>query len=365
MKIGILGGGQLGRMLALAGYPLGLRFRFLDPAPEAPVEELAELVVGRFDDLDVLDRFPDGLDVISYEFENVPVEAVQHLSRKVAVFPSARALEISQDRLSEKTLFQSLGIAPAPFAAVDSFADLQAAVERLGLPAVLKTRRLGYDGKGQRVLRQASDVGAAWAALGGVPLILEGFIAFDRELSQIGVRGRDGSLMMYPLVENHHEQGILRLTLAPAAKVTPRLEQQAREAMRKVLEELDYVGVLAIEFFQRGEELLVNEMAPRVHNSGHWTIEGARTSQFENHLRAILGWPLGPAEAVASSAMVNLIGNVPTTPAVLGIAGTHLHLYGKKPRPGRKVGHATIWADSPEEVHRRLEQLLPLVRAAE
>ncbi len=357
MRLGVLGGGQLGRMLALAGYPLGLRFRFLDPAPEAPVEELAELVVGRFDDLDVLARFPDGLDVVTYEFENVPVEAAQHLARRVPVHPAIRALEVSQDRLAEKTLFAKLGLTPAPFAAVDSLAELEQAVEGIGLPAVLKTRRLGYDGKGQFVLRVADDVRAAWRSLGGVPLILEGFVAFERELSQLGVRGRDGTVALYPLVENHHEDGILRLSLAPAADVTKNLQRQAAEAARRVLEHLDYVGVLAIEFFQKGQTLIANEMAPRVHNSGHWTIEGARTSQFENHLRAVVGWPLGPTEAVAHSAMLNLIGTLPDPARVLAVPGAHLHLYGKKPRPGRKLGHATVWASSADEVRQRLEQL--------
>jgi 5-(carboxyamino)imidazole ribonucleotide synthase len=364
MKLGVLGGGQLGRMLALAGYPLGLRFRFLDPAPEAPVEELADLVVGRFDDLDVLARFPAGLDVVTYEFENVPVEAAQHLARQVAVYPPVRALEVSQDRLAEKTLFAKLGIPPAPFAAVETAEELRAAAEAIGLPAVLKTRRLGYDGKGQFVIREPADVPRAWAALGGVPLILEGFVAFDRELSRIGVRGRDGSVALYPLVENHHEGGILRLSIAPAPNVTPALEEVSAGALRRLLGVLDYVGVLAVEFFQRGDELIANEMAPRVHNSGHWTIEGARTSQFENHLRAVLGWPLGPAEAVAHSAMVNLIGRLPAAPDVLGVPGAHLHFYGKKPRAGRKLGHATVWADSEGQVRERLARLLPLVPVA-
>jgi 5-(carboxyamino)imidazole ribonucleotide synthase len=364
MKIGVLGGGQLGRMLALAGYPLGLRFRFLDPAPEAPVEELAELVVGRFDDLDVLARFPAGLNVISYEFENVPVEAARHLAREVAVYPPIRALEVSQDRLLEKTLFTQLGLTPAPFALVDSFEELQRAIETIGLPAVLKTRRLGYDGKGQQMIRLAGDVATAWRSLGGVPLVLEGFIAFDRELSQLAVRGRDGAFALYPLVENHHADGILRLTLAPAPDLTPALQALAGDAIHRVMQELDYVGVLAIEFFQKGDTLIANEMAPRVHNSGHWTIEGARTSQFENHLRAILGWPLGSTEAVAFSAMLNLIGRVPAPPDVLAVPGTHLHFYGKKPRAGRKLGHATVWADSAAEVRERLKRLRAVVDGA-
>jgi 5-(carboxyamino)imidazole ribonucleotide synthase len=358
MNVGVLGGGQLGRMLALAGYPLGLRFRFLDPAPESPVEELADLVVGRFDDLEVLGRFPAGLDVVTYEFENVPVEAARHLAHALPVFPPVRALEVSQDRLAEKTLFASLGLTPAPFAPVDSRADLDAAVETIGLPAVLKTRRLGYDGKGQQVLARAADVEPAWRRLGGVPLLLEGFVAFDREVSQLGVRGRDGAVALYPLVENHHRDGVLRRSIAPAPDTSPAVRQQAGDAVRRVMAELDYVGVLAVEFFQKGEALVANEMAPRVHNSGHWSIEGARTSQFENHVRAVVGWPLGPAEAVAHSGMINLLGRLPEPAAVLAVPGAHLHVYGKKPRPGRKVGHITLWAETAEQVREGIGRLL-------
>ena len=355
MKVGVLGGGQLGRMLALAGYPLGLRFRFLDPAPESPVEELADLVVGRFDDLDALARFPAGLDVITYEFENVPVEAAKHLARQVPVYPPIAALEVSQDRLAEKTLFRQLDIPPAPFAPVETLDDLRHAVTRLGLPAVLKTRRLGYDGKGQFLLHTPDDVMPAWQALGGVPLVLEGFVRFDRELSQIAVRSRVGEVRFYPLVENHHQGGILRRSIAPAAGVTEAVASQAATAIRKVMDHLEYVGILTIEFFQTAEGLVANEMAPRVHNSGHWTIEGARTSQFENHLRAVLGLPLGSTEAVGHCVMVNLIGDAPPTERILAIPGAHLHLYGKKPRPGRKIGHVTLWADTPEEARERAE----------
>lgn len=357
MKLGVLGGGQLGRMLALAGYPLGLRFRFLDPAPEAPVEELAELVVGRFDDLDVLARFPDGLDAVTYEFENVPTEAARHIARRAPVYPPVAALEASQDRLAEKTLFQELGLRTAPYVPVETRQQFDEALGRVGLPAVLKTRRLGYDGKGQAALRDPQEAQAAWEALRGVPLILEGFVDFTREVSQIAVRGRDGAVGFYPLAENHHAGGILRLSLAPAPGASAALREQACRAIAGVMERLNYVGVLAIEFFQVGEDLVANEMAPRVHNSGHWTIEGARTSQFENHLRAVAGWPLGATEAVGHSAMVNLIGAIPEAGRVLAVHGAHLHLYGKAPRPGRKVGHVTVWADTEGERDERLAAL--------
>ncbi len=358
MKVGILGAGQLGRMLALAGYPLGLRFRFLDPNPESPAAPLGEFIAADYDDPDALRRFADGLDVATYEFENVPASVADYLTGRVpAVHPHYGALAAAQDRLEEKEMFRRLGIPTAPFERVDSEEDLARAVEVLGLPAVLKTRRFGYDGKGQFVLRDGSDVGAAWAALGGSPLILEGFVAFERELSIIAVRGLGGDVAFYPLVENHHREGILRLSLAPAPGVEPALQARAEGFARAVLEAFDYVGVLAIELFQRGDELLANEMAPRVHNSGHWTIEGAETSQFENHLRAICGLPLGSTAPRGHSAMLNLIGSVPPREAVLATPDAHLHLYDKAARPGRKLGHITVRADDAEIVSRRLTEL--------
>jgi 5-(carboxyamino)imidazole ribonucleotide synthase len=373
--IGVLGAGQLGRMLALAGYPLGLRFRFLDSAHEAPVRDLAEFLPADFTDWAALNRFAASLDVATYEFENVPVETVEHLARCVPVFPPSAALRASQDRLDEKMFFHSLGIATAPFVAVDARADLDRALDEIGCPAILKTRRMGYDGKGQYLIRERAAGEQAWQTLrraGSISdrqtaaytpgLLLEGFVHFDRELSQIAVRGRDGRMAFYPLVENHHADGLLRLSLAPAPKRTPALEQLARDYAARVLEALNYVGVLTIEFFQQGEQLLANEMAPRVHNSGHWTIEGAETSQFENHLRALLGLPLGAAEARQPCAMLNLIGELPDTRAVLAHVGTHLHLYGKKPRPGRKIGHITVRAGTIEEVLVRIERLRPLLR---
>ncbi|TVR65619.1 MAG: 5-(carboxyamino)imidazole ribonucleotide synthase [Gemmatimonadales bacterium] len=341
--VAIVGGGQLGRMLALAGLPLGLRFRFLEPNPDPPVAHLGEVMEAAYDDPQGLDRLVHGASVVTYEFENVPVEAASRLSRAAPVHPAPAALAMAQDRLTEKEAFQALGIETAPFRPVDSRAGLDAAIADLGLPAVLKTRRMGYDGKGQAVLRTPDDVEPAWERLGGRPLILEGFVPFHRELSILAVRGLDGEMVEYPLVENHHEAGILVRSLAPAPQVDDRLQEAGRDIARRVLEHLDYVGVLAVELFQVGERLLANEMAPRVHNSGHWTQDGAITSQFENHLRAILGLPLGSTRVRgARAAMVNLLGDVPPRDRILGIPGVSLHLYDKEPRPGRKVGHINV-----------------------
>ena len=380
--IGILGAGQLGRMLALAGYPLGLRFRFLDPAPGAPAGQIAEHMHAGYEDAATLERFCAGLDAVTYEFENVPVAAARLLAEHVPVYPPPAALEAAQDRLVEKTFFQNLGIATPSFAPVDSQADLDTAISQLGLPAVLKTRRLGYDGKGQVILREPADATAAWAVLGGAPLILEGFVPFVRELSIVAARSHTGEIAFFPLVENHHREGILRLSLAPAPGATPALQAAAEQIASRALAALEYVGVLAIELFQVQEDrgwgmgdgrtishppspiphpLLVNEMAPRVHNSGHWTIEGAETSQFEQHLRAVLGLPLGATAARGCSAMVNLIGALPDPAAILAIPGAHLHLYGKQPRAGRKVGHVTIRAENADLLRARLEQLQPMI----
>ncbi len=361
--IGILGAGQLGRMLALAGLPLGFRFRFFDPAPESPAARLGPQTVASYDDLTSLGRFADGLDLITYEFENVPVATVRHLEKFAPIFPPVKALEVAQDRLVEKTTLQALGIATPAFAPVSARSDLDAAVAQIGLPAVLKTRRLGYDGKGQFVLRRPDDCAPAWDALKSQnqPLILEQFVAFDRELSLLAVRGRDGETQYYPLVENRHREGILRLTLAPAPNLTPALQAQAETHAARLLAELDYVGLLAIEFFQQGDRLIANEIAPRVHNSGHWTIEAAETSQFENHLRAIAGLPLGSAQSRQPAAMLNLIGDLPDSAAVLALPDAHLHLYDKAPRPNRKIGHVTQLAPYTAELTARLDALRRLI----
>jgi 5-(carboxyamino)imidazole ribonucleotide synthase len=365
MTIGILGGGQLGYMLALAGYPLGLRFRFLDPSPEAPVGRIAHRVTADYTDEQALQRFAQGLEVATYEFENVPVEAARFLAERTAVYPPLEALEQAQDRLHEKTLFKKLGIPTTEFAAFEAHEDFDKAVKKIGLPAILKTRRMGYDGKGQWLLRSAQNVEKARSEMPQVPLMLEKFVAFQREVSMLGARNRTGETTFYPLVENHHRGGILRLSLAPAPNSTGALQRTAEEHTRKVLEALNYVGVLCIEFFELDGRLLANEMAPRVHNSGHWTIEGAITSQFENHLRAILGLPLGATSAIGHSAMINLIGEAPEEAAVLAVSNAHLHLYGKEPRPGRKIGHVTVRADHPEKLQAQITQLPEFFRRPE
>ena len=357
MKIGILGAGQLGRMLALAGQPLGARFRFLDSDAQAPGAQVATTLVAELDDLEALNSFSREHDIITFESESLPVSVVEYAAQHAPVFPPPRALAIGQDRLLEKRLFRGLGIETAPFALVADELELAALSSMFGLPAILKTRRGGYDGRGQVVLRDDSDLELAWAQLGTQAPILEGFVRFDRELSIIAVRGRDGSEAFYPLVENHHEHGCLRLTLAPAPSVDANLQAAAEDIARRVLRELDYVGVLAIELFQVGEHLIANELAPRVHNSGHWTIEGAQTSQFENHVRAICGLPLGGTQPRGLSAMVNLLGTLPAAADVLSIPGAHLHVYGKTPAPGRKLGHVTLCAEDAELLVERIRLL--------
>ena len=362
MRIGVLGAGQLGRMLALAGRPLGIEFLMYDTAPDATGGRVAPLVVGSFDDRRALSRFAQQVDVLTVDWENVPAASLQELTRRVAVRPSTRALSVSQDRLAEKKLFERLDIPTAPHAAVNTLAGLRRAVERVGLPGVLKTRRLGYDGKGQAWLRRMADVESAYEALAGQPLIYEARVRFTRELSLIAVRGADRTIACYPLAENRHEGGILRVTRAPHPNHA--LQVEAERHLRALLERLSYVGVLAVEFFEADGRLVANEMAARVHNSGHWTIEGAETSQFENHVRAIAGLPLGRTGARGHSAMVNFVGGMPAAAEVLAVPGTHLHDYEKEPRPGRKVGHVTHTGWNARERDRAVRRLLALAREA-
>lgn len=348
MTIGILGAGQLGRMLALAAHRLGLRCRLMDTAADACGGHVAELMVGDFHDSRTLERFCAGLDLVTFEFENVPVESAQRLARRVPVLPPPQALREAQDRLHEKRLFQQLGIPVPRFETLDSVApdgeNLRAAALRIGLPVVAKTRRLGYDGKGQARLSSPDDVMPAAALLRDQPVIVESLVPFERELSLLAVRGRRGQTAFYPLVENIHRDGILRESQPAEDPRAAALQPVAETYAQHIMQSLDYVGVLTLELFEAGGQLLANEMAPRVHNSGHWTIEAAETSQFENHLRAVLGWPLGSTHVVGCPAMVNLIGDFPDPAAVLAVPGAHLHRYGKDARPGRKLGHVTVCA---------------------
>jgi 5-(carboxyamino)imidazole ribonucleotide synthase len=353
-RVGIVGAGQLGRMLALAGYPLGIECTLLDTTPDAPGAQVAATVLGELGDPAALAKLAERVDVVTLEIENVAVAALESLRDRIEVFPPPAAVAAAQDRLAEKTLFRSLGIPTAEFVTIDSAADA-AAAERLGWPAILKTRRMGYDGRGQRVVDSTAALAAAWSELGGVPSIAEAFVEFDREVSLIGAQSARSERAFYPLAENVHRGGILASTIAPYEDAG--LQRQAETWLTALMTTLQYRGVLTVEFFHTKRGLVANEMAPRVHNSGHWTIEGAVTSQFENHLRAVLGWPLGDPSARGHAAMLNLLGRLPPRDTVLRVAGAHLHDYGKSPRPGRKVGHCTL-VDS--ERSRLLERLEPL-----
>ncbi len=327
-------------MLALAGYPLGLQCEFLDRDAAAPGGQVAPMRVGELDDPTLLAELASRSDVLTFDWENISGKALAPLRRLTRIRPSPTALRISQDRLHEKALFVRLGIPVARHAAIDSRSQLQGALSRLGLPGVLKTRRLGYDGKGQAVIRSADEALAAWARFHDQPLIYEAFQAFDHEVSIIGARSASGELAYYPLVANTHADGILRYCLAPYAN--RKLERAAALYLRRVMRALGYIGVLALEFFVVDGALVANEMAPRVHNSGHWTIEGCVTSQFENHLRAICDLPLGSTRALGSAAMINFLGRMPSRERLLRIDGLAFHDYGKAPRAGRKLGHCTI-----------------------
>lgn len=356
MTVGIVGAGQLGRMLALAGYPLGLDFLFLDPSADAPGGRVAPQIQGAFADGKLLARLARESDVLTFDWENVSVEALRKLPAGVRICPPVNALAAAQDRVREKQIFERLDIPTTRWRAIDSQAQLARAVREIGLPGVLKTRRLGYDGKGQRVLRAPADVHGAWHELGSVPLLYEELVPFDYEVSIIGARSRRGEIVVYPLNGNVHAEGILRLTRAPYG--TAALQRRAARYLRSVLTHFRYTGVLTIELFVRRGRLIANEMAPRVHNSGHWTIEGAETSQFENHLRAILGLPLGSTHVRGHCAMINLIGRMPPREEILATAGLHLHDYAKAPRPGRKLGHLTLVERSAAVRDRRARRLL-------
>jgi len=359
MRIGVLGAGQLGRMLALAGYPLAKNFVFYDMSG-SPSAGLGEIISDP--DGHQLDDFLSRVDLVTYEFEHLPVAVAEHLARHCPVHPGPRALEVCQNREAEKTLFGRLGIPTPRWQIADSAKALRDAAEELGCPVVAKSVTEGYDGKGQAVLNSPQEAAAAWEAIGHPRVIVEKFVRFRREVSIIAVRAADGDLAFYPMAENIHHQGILRYSVAPAPDLAPGIQEEAERYIRALLNELDYVGVLTLELFETEDGLLANEMAPRVHNSGHWSIEGAVTSQFENHIRAICGHPLGSVAPRGLSCMINIIGEQGDTNRILSLPYAHLHLYGKTERPGRKLGHVNILADSYEELVWRVRncaQFLP------
>ena len=356
----MVGAGQLGRMMALAGYPLNIRCRFLDREADAPAAQVAPILLGALDDAAKIAALARDSDVLTFDWENVPAVALRQVRGVAPIRPAIRALSVSQDRLLEKRLFAKLGIPVAPHAAVSSRADLARALRQVGPRGILKTRRLGYDGKGQARIGSPEDAEAAFVRLGGGELIYERFMPFSHEVSIVAARSTRGEIRCYPLARNTHRDGILRVSIAP--HVEPSIERRARAAIRRVLEALGYVGVLAIEFFVVDGRLIANEMAPRVHNSGHWTIEGCPSSQFENHLRAICGLPLGDARALGHAAMINFIGRMPDIRRLLALDGLSFHDYGKQPRPGRKLGHCTVLATSATGRDRLVKRVLRHIR---
>ena len=359
-RVGILGGGQLGRMMAIAGIPLGLEFVFLDPSSEACAGSLGQLLQAEFSDTDAARQLAAMVDVATFDFENIPQETAQALAQIKPLYPPSRALGACQDRVVEKEILTGLGVRVTPYHAVSSRTDLLDGLGKLGYPAVLKTRRLGYDGKGQVVIHEQEDLERAWQQLGDQELVLEAFVHFDAECSLIAVRGTGGETRYWPLTRNVHSEGILALSLA--GDFDQALQSQAEGIILRLLDHFDYSGVLTLEFFVLGDELLVNEIAPRVHNSGHWTIDGAQTSQFENHLRAITGMPLGGTAADHEALMFNWIGHLPDREQVQSIPGVHWHDYGKAARPGRKIGHATLTAETRQELAANARRLATAAR---
>ena len=357
MKIGVLGAGQLGRMLALSAYPLGHQMRFLALSEEDPSSLLGKTFIHN-NNPEMVSNFADSSDIVTYESENTDVTIVNEISKNTKVYPSDKSLYISQHRGREKALLDTLKIPCAPYQMVNSLDDLKSAIKNIGIPSILKTATDGYDGKGQFLIKSEAQIDEAWEKMSGVDSILEGFINFKRELSLIAVRGIDGSLEYYPLVENSHHEGILRLTIAPAQNISVSLQNKAEEYMSSLLKEIKHVGVLTIELFESDDDLLVNEIAPRVHNSGHWTIEGAQTSQFENHIRAITESPLGQTTMTSKfSAMINIIGVHGPIQKVLKTKNAHLHLYNKAERTGRKLGHITLTSNSIDELNKTIDSL--------
>ena len=361
-RVGIIGAGQLGRMMALAGYPLGIHCSFVDRESDSPGGQVAPIQVAELDDFSALSSLARSVDVLTFDIENVSVAALDRLADIVPVYPSAAAVAATQDRLNEKQLFMSLGIPTAAFVPVDSAEDLRLAADSLPWPVVLKARKLGYDGRGQRIAKDLEALLKAWDAIGRVPAIAEGWVKFKRELSLIAVRGANGEQAFYPLTENTHRDGILVASFAPYED--PDLHTIAVDWLSRLMNNFDYRGVLTVEFFHTAEGLVANEIAPRVHNSGHWTIEGAVSDQFENHLRAILGWPLGDPGVRGYAGMVNMLGRLADRQKILNIPGAHFHSYGKQARPARKLGHCTLVAANEEALQERLAPLKSIVADA-
>ena len=357
MKIGVLGAGQLGRMLALSAYPLGHQMRFLALSEEDPSSLLGKTFIHN-NNPEVIKKFSEESDVVTYESENTDLKIVNEIASTTEVYPGEMSLRLTQHRGLEKNLLNKLSIPCAPFELVNNVSELTQAVTKIGFPAILKTTKDGYDGKGQFLLRSESQINEAWEAMSGAESILEGFVNFKRELSLIAVRGANGDLKYYPLVENSHHEGILRLTVAPAQEVSDSLQKKAENYMQALITEINHVGVLTLELFDSDDDLIVNEIAPRVHNSGHWTIEGAQTSQFENHIRAITNSPLGETSVKNRfNAMINIIGKLGPTKKALETSNAHLHLYDKKERENRKLGHITITSDSYQDLQKSIKNL--------
>lgn len=357
MKIGIIGGGQLAQMMALAAHPLGLQTICLEPTQDCPAALVTDVMVGAYDDLEKLQSLAHAVDVLTYEFENISAAALEHL-KHFSIYPPLHALAISQDRLQEKQFFNRLQIPTTQYLPVESLDELKSAAKQIGLPAVLKTRKLGYDGRGQQMLKTEGDIASAWEKLKEHPLLLENKVDFDREISCIAVRDKAGKIAFYDLVENQHREGILHLSRVVHDHD---IAQLAREYVSRIMTELDYVGVLTAEFFESKGQLIANEIAPRVHNSGHWTIEGAVTSQFENHLRAICSLPLGSTATRGHVAMLNLVGELPGLASLLQVSDAHVHLYGKAPRPRRKLGHLTLSMENKKLFDTELGRLTTLI----